>query len=605
MSTEPATPAPKKARSSFRLDAASRALLKRFMDDWVWPRWREVAVTLLLTAGLAATTGGYPTVIKLSFDKLMEGDKGGTLWLVLAAIIGITALRSIFLYFQAVATNRFVFRITTDMQKKAFAHLIAADFARISRDSPGRLVSKLTNDVGFIQTALTSGLNSALRDSLSVFALVISMLYLDWMMTLIVLGVYPLAALPVAMISERLRRVAKRTQSELGDMTSLLSENLSGARLIKSFRLEDYATSKLDSSFDQVFALKMKAVKTRARLDPMLEALGGVAIAGVVAFAYLRISSGISTVGDFMGFLTALLMAAQPIRALGNLAGRVHEGLAAAESVYGIIDEPAKVIDKPGATPLRITDGAISFKNVAFAYEPGGRERAIYDFTLEVRGGKTVALVGRSGAGKSTVVNLVPRLFDVIGGSIAIDGQDVRDVTIASLRDQVSIVSQDITLFDDTIAANIALGKLSATEAEIIAAAKAAAAHDFIMAQPLGYQTVIGDRGGKLSGGQRQRLALARAILKDAPILLLDEATSALDTESEQLVQDALAKFTRNRTTLVIAHRLSTVQRADLICVMEGGFIVERGTHAELLANNGSYARLAGPSYAPAGTLAN
>ncbi|MEQ1670275.1 MAG: ABC transporter ATP-binding protein [Hyphomicrobium sp.] len=606
MSSEPVTPAPaRKKRSSLRLDDASRTLLKRFMADWVWPRWREVVTTLALTTCLAAATGGYPTVIKMSFDKLMAGDKGGTLWWVLAAIIGITAIRATFLYFQAVATNHFVLRITTDMQKQAFAHLIAADFARLSRDTPGRLVSKLTNDVSFIQTALTSGLNSALRDSLSVLALVISMLYLDWMMTLVVLGVYPLAAIPVAMISDRLRRVAKRTQTELGDMTSMLTENLSGARLIKSFRLEDYAAAKLDGSFDQVFNLRMKAVKTRARLDPMLEALGGFAVAGVVAFAYLRISHGISTVGDFMGFITALLMAAQPIRALGNLAGRVHEGLVAAESVYGIIDEKASIIDKPGAKPLVVSKGAITFKNVGFAYEPANKERAVYDFSLDVPGGKTVALVGRSGAGKSTIVNLVPRLFDVTEGSISIDGQDLRDVTITSLRDNVSIVSQDITLFDDTIAANIALGRLSASQDEIIAAAKAAAAHDFIMAQPQGYQTVIGDRGGRLSGGQRQRLALARAILKDAPILLLDEATSALDTESEQLVQSALEKFTKNRTTLVIAHRLSTVQRADQICVMDAGYVVERGTHSELLANNGSYARLAGTVYAPQPAHAN
>lgn len=601
----PSPQPPKKKRASLRLDDASRALLKQFLADWVWPRWRELAVTMVLTACLAAATGGYPTVIKLSFDKLMAGDKGGGLWMVLAAIIGITLARAAFLYFQAVATNHFVLSITTDLQKQAFAHLIAADFSRISRDTPGRLVSKLTNDISFIQLALTSGLNSALRDSLSVLALVISMLYLDWMMTLIVLGVYPLAALPVAMISERLRRVAKRTQTELGDMTSLLTENLSGARLIKSFRLEDYAAKKLDSSFDQVFALRMKAVKTRARLDPMLEALGGVAVAGVVAFAYLRISTGISSVGDFMGFVTALLMAAQPIRALGNLAGRVHEGLAAAESVYGIINEKAEIVDRPGAKPLAVTKGAIAFKGVGFAYDPKGRERAVYDVTLDIAGGKTVALVGRSGAGKSTIVNLVPRLFDVTEGAILIDGQDVRDVTLASLRDNVAIVSQDITLFDDTIAANIALGRLSASQDEIIAAAKAAAAHDFIMAQPQGYQTVIGDRGGRLSGGQRQRLALARAILKDAPILLLDEATSALDTESEQLVQEALARFTKNRTTLVIAHRLSTVQRADLICVMDAGYIVERGTHAELLANNGSYARLAGTVYAPSAALPN
>jgi subfamily B ATP-binding cassette protein MsbA len=380
-------------------------------------------------------------------------------------------------------------------------------------------------------------------------------------------------------------------------MTSLLSENLSGARLIKSFRLEDYASKKLGASFEQVFKLRLKAVKTRARLDPMLEALGGLAVAGVVAFAYLRIASGISTVGDFMGFITALLMAAQPIRALGNLSGKVQEGLAAIESVYELLDEKPLIIDRPNAKPLHLSDGAISFRNVGFAYDPTGKERAVSDFTLDVPGGSTIALVGRSGAGKSTIINLVPRLFDMTEGAILIDGQDVRDVTLASLRSQVAIVSQDITLFDDTIAANIALGKLGASQEEIRAAAEAAAAHDFIMAQPQGYDTIIGDRGGRLSGGQRQRLALARAILKDAPILLLDEATSALDTESERLVQEALARFTRNRTTLVIAHRLSTVQRADLICVMEDGRIIERGAHQELIENKGAYARLAGSPY--------
>jgi subfamily B ATP-binding cassette protein MsbA len=475
--------------------------------------------------------------------------------------------------------------------------LINADFARLSRETPGRLMSRLTNDIGFVQAALTAGLNSFLRDLFSVIALVGAMFYLEWAMTLIVLGVYTLAALPVAAISDRLRRVAKRTQSGLGDMTSLLTEKLSGARLIKSFRLEDYAAARLDNSFEELFNLKMKSVRTRARMDPILEALGGLAIAGVVGFAYLRISHGISTVGDFMGFITALLMAAQPIRALGNLAGRVQEGIAAAESFYGLIDEQPTILEKPGAPALVISRGAISFRNVSFSYDKRSKERAVRNFSLEVAGGSTVALVGRSGAGKSTIVNLVPRLFDLTEGAIVIDGQNVQDVTLASLRDQVSIVSQDITLFDDTIAANIGLGRLGADESAIIEAAKAAAAHDFIIAQPEGYQTIIGDKGGRLSGGQRQRLALARAILKDAPILLLDEATSALDNESEQLVQEALATFTRSRTTLVIAHRLSTVQNADMICVMDAGSIVERGTHAELLAHNGPYSRLSRSSY--------
>ncbi|MEZ5900271.1 MAG: ABC transporter transmembrane domain-containing protein [Hyphomicrobiaceae bacterium] len=586
----------KPSKRGLRFDEESRVLLSRFMSDWVWPRWRELLWTLVLTACLAAATGGYPTVIKLSFDTLMKSEHADAslLRFVLFAIIGITAVRSIFLYLQNVATNRLVLRLTTDLQQLAFSHLISADFSRLTRDTPGRLVSKLTNDISFIQSAVTAAMNSAIRDTLSVFALVISMLYLDWMMTLVVLAVYPLAAVPIALISRRLRRVAKQTQNELGDMTSLLSENLSGARLIKSFRLEDYASKKLGASFEQVFKLRLKAVRTRARLDPFLEALGGLAVAGVVAFAYLRIAGGISTVGDFMGFITALLMAAQPIRALGNLSGKIQEGLAAIESVYELLDEQPKIVDRPNAKPLMLKSGAISFRNVGFAYDPSSKVRAVTDFTLEVAGGKTIALVGRSGAGKSTIINLVPRLFDVTEGAILIDGQDVRDVTLASLRDRVAIVSQDITLFDDTIAANIALGKLHATPEEIRAAAKAAAAHDFIMTQPQGYDTLIGDGGGRLSGGQRQRIALARAILKDAPILLLDEATSALDTESERLVQEALARFTTNRTTLVIAHRLSTVQRADLICVMEDGRIIERGDHNELLARKGAYSRLAG-----------
>lgn len=600
MPQAPTTASAKTAQPGLRLDEESRALLGRFLADWVWPRWRELLVTLVLTGCLAAATGGYPAVIKLSFDTLMKGGEGGqqgVLTWVLAAIIGITLMRSLFLYLQSVATNRLVLRLTTDIQQLAFSHLISADFSRISRDTPGRLISKLTNDITFIQAAVTAAMNSVVRDTLTVIALVISMLYLDWLMTLVVLAVYPLAAVPIALISRRLRRVAKQTQNELGDMTSLLAENLSGARLIKSFRLEDYASRKLGASFEEVFRLRLKAVKTRARLDPLLEALGGLAVAGVVAFAYLRIAGGISTVGDFMGFVTALLMAAQPIRALGNLSGKVQEGLSAIESVYELLDEKPKIVDRPGAKDLSLTAGEISFRNVGFAYDPEGKARAVSDFTLDVAGGTTVALVGRSGAGKSTIINLVPRLFDVTEGAILIDGQDVRDVTLASLRNQVAIVSQDITLFDDSISANIALGMLHASPEEIRAAAEAAAAHDFIMAQPQGYETVIGASGSRLSGGQRQRIALARAILKDAPILLLDEATSALDTESERLVQEALARFTKNRTTLVIAHRLSTVQRADLICVMEDGRIIERGAHGDLIARKGAYARLAGDTH--------
>ncbi|MGE3229221.1 MAG: ABC transporter ATP-binding protein [Hyphomicrobium sp.] len=572
------------------LDVESRELLARFLADWVRPRWRELTVALLLTGALALATGAYPMVIKFSFDNLLAGDVSWLPW-VLVTIVVITLARSVLLYLQTVATQRIGLRLAADMQAVTFRHLINADFARLTRETPGRLMSKLTNDVQFIQQATLASLNSIMRDSMSVIALVASMLYLDWMISLVVLGVYPFAVVPIATIARRVRRNSTRTQAGLGGMTSLLAEKLGATRLIKTFRLEDYASSRVNRSFEEVFRLKLKGIAVKARLESLLEALGGFAVAGVIWVAYWRISSGASTVGDFMGLTAALLMAAQPLRAVGGLMARVQEGLAALESIYGILDEKPTNRDLPGAKPLVIDKGRVSFDHVSFHYGDASIP-AITDFTLEVEGGRTVALVGRSGAGKSTIVNLVPRLFDVTGGAIRIDGQDIREVTLASLRDAIALVSQEVTLFDDTIRANIALGKLDASDEEIVVAAKAAAAHEFILAQPQGYATVIGDRGVRLSGGQRQRLALAAAILRNAPILLLDEATSALDTQSERLVQEALAAFSKGRTSIVIAHRLSTVQNADLICVMEAGQLVEAGSHSELIARGGGYARL-------------
>ncbi len=546
---------------------------------------------MLLTTLLAAVSSSYPTIIKFSTDALLGGNTGA-LPLIIGTILVVTSAKSVLMYLQTVASNLLIQRMSTEMQTKLFSHLIVADFARLTRQAPGQLLSKLFNDVGNLQNATHTVISTALRDVLTIIGYVASMIYLDWAMSLIVLCVYPVAALPIAAVSKRLRKVAKQTQAELGDMLSLVTEQLSSPRLIKTFRLESYANERVARSFKDVLRLRMKAVVSRARLDPMLEALGGIAVAGVIGFAYWRISSGSATMGDFVGFITALLLAAQPVRAMGNLSTKINEGLAGAESMYAVLDEKPAIVDRPGAVALQVTRGDIDFTDVTFNYDDVEAAKALSGISLAVKGGTTVALVGRSGAGKSTMINLVPRLFDVTAGAIGIDGQDLRDVTLASLRSQVAIVSQDVTLFDDTIRANIALGRLEASEADIVRAAKAAAAHEFILAQPQGYDTPIGDRGQRLSGGQKQRLALARAILRNAPILLLDEATSALDTESERLVQDALARFTRNRTTLVIAHRLSTVQNADVICVMDAGRIIELGSHAELFAKDGTYANL-------------
>jgi ATP-binding cassette, subfamily B, bacterial MsbA len=586
------------ARSIVSQDALP--LLRRLWVDWMLPHWRTLSLILLTVIVLAGASSFYPVVIKRAFDAFDQQNKR-FVQIVPFVVILVTTVKGFAMLAQSVLTNRVVTRIEADMQSALYASLIDADVAQLGREAPAALTQRFTTDFAFIREALTRLSTVFLRDVATAIAVVGVMFWIDWEVTLIALVVLPLLAPAIARIGKKLRRTALSTQEQTALMASMVSESLSSIRTAKTYGLEGYLKDRASAFFEQIRRLKMKSANQRSRLDPILEIGGGFAVAGVLVFIGWRIIKGQTTIGDFTGFITALLLAAQSMRTLGNLNAIMQEAVASLSRVFALMDERPTILDRPGAAPLDVSRGEIRFENVSFRYaghEFAGREpaaagaAALDGIDLVAPGGKMTALVGRSGSGKSTLISLVPRLFEASGGAVRIDGIDVRDVTLASLRSKVAVVTQEAVLFDDTVKANIAFGRPGATDQEIEAAARAAAAHDFVTALPEGYETRVGDRGSRLSGGERQRLALARALLKDAPILVLDEATSALDAESERLVQDALAVLTKGRTSLVIAHRLSTIRQADLIVVLDRGRVAETGTHEGLLAKGGIYAKL-------------
>ncbi len=543
---------------------------------------------MALTALVALATGLYPQAISWIFDALAARDPS-VVWLGPAIVIAVTVLKGAALYALTVVTNRLALRVVTALQNDAFAALQRADFATLQAEPTGSLVSRFIHDVNAIREGVLKTANGLLRDALTFVSVVIGMAIVDWQLALVAFVVLPIALWPIVAIGQRMRKVAASAQEQTGALAATLEESLSGARLVKTYGLEAAEQTRLAAAFDERRRLTLKIAEGKGRVDPILEVLGGVALAGVVFAAGWRIVQGGASVGDFGAFVTSLLLAAQAMRGLGNLNTVVQEGAAALARFFALLDAEPTIADRPGAPALVVREGLVRFEGAGFAHPGGAAVRAI---SFEARRGQTIALVGPSGAGKSSVLNLLPRLHEASEGAVTIDGQDVRAVTLTSLRAAIALVSQDATLFDATIAENIAQGRPGATRAEIEAAAQAAAC-DFALALPKGLDTPVGPRGSALSGGERQRIALARAILRDAPILILDEPTSALDAESERRVGEALARFAQGRTTLVVAHRLATVRAADLIVVMDAGAIVERGTHEALVAKGGLYAELA------------
>lgn len=571
------------------VDITLGEVIARMAREYLKPHWKLAVGALLASVVVAGATGAVPLLIKHALDNIVGTDSWMLLLVAGGAIIA-TAVQAIGTYIARSNMATIGQLIVAAVQKRMFARIMHADLAWVSRTHSGRFLSSFLYDANRVRDSITVTVIDLGQNLLTVIALIGAMFWLNWKLALIGSTVIPFVAFVIRKLGKRTRKATKRNLEGSGDLTAVISEALKGIRVVKAYDQEATEISRASSTIDRVCATALKAIKSRNMASPITGMLSGIGIAAVIYFGGRSVQTGFLTIGDLGGFLSAMLLAYEPLKKLANTQTLMHEGAAAASRIFPILDIEPSIRVPVDAQALKVTDGSVRFDNVHFHYGDG--TPALNGIDIEIPKGHTVALVGPSGAGKSTILNLVPRFYDPTEGRILIDGQDVRDVTLSSLRAASSLVTQEPFLFDDTIRANIAYGTADATDSDIEAAARNAAAHEFITALPNGYDTMVGEAGFKLSGGQRQRIAIARAMLKDAAILLLDEATSALDTASELQVQSALTRLMQGRTTLVIAHRLSTIKHANMICVIDDGRVVERGSHDELVAMGGLYAEL-------------
>jgi len=566
-------------------------ILRRLFKDSIKPYAGKLLASLFFMAIIALTTGATAWLLDPAIEKIFLDRDEKMLILIPLAIILTLLIKGIASYIQVYLLTVVGQQIIADTQVKMFSKVIYSDLAWLNQIHSAKIISNFLYDVNLLQGSVSNSLASGMKDLLTLICLLGVMFYQDWRLATVAIIAFPLVGLLSGRLGKRMKKASTESQVETGILASLLAENLDGTRIVKAYQQEESEIKKVSSSILRRMKNIIKAHVTRGAASPFAEFLAGFGIAGALYYAGLRGLQGELPLNEFISFLGAMMLAFQPLRRLAAINTTIQEGFSAAIRVFNLLDQKSLVNENKDAFHLNVEQGEIELKNVTLSYI-GQKGSALNDINLSIPSGQITALVGPSGAGKTSILNLIPRFYDPNNGEVLIDNQDIRNATISSLRSKIALVSQEPILFDDTVRENICYGKKSASEDEIINAAKSAAAHEFISKLPDGYNTIIGEKGFSLSGGQKQRLSIARAFLKDAPILLLDEATSSLDTESEHLVQEAINSLMKNRTTLVIAHRLSTIINSKKIIVLENGSVKETGNHEELIKSDGIYKKL-------------
>tara|TARA_X000001036_G_scaffold53199_1_gene42701 strand:+ start:437 stop:2179 length:1743 start_codon:yes stop_codon:yes gene_type:complete len=570
----------------------NKVIIKNFWNDFVSRYKFDIITAFFLLVLVAATASVYPYLIQLVFDGLLD-DKNNN-WLILPMVIALVAvIRGIAMFFQIKQVSKISLSISVDIQKKLSRHLINTDLVELNKFSSGNHVSRIMNDVNLIRDGFERSINNLIRDTLTIIALMSYLIWLDWLLSILVFVIYPIALRPIFRIGKKQKIIATTLQEQMETVTSTLTEMLQGIRMVKSYNLENMEIKRSEGVLNNLFSKMFNLVIGRAKILPVLEILGGVAAACVIGLASYRVSLGELSPGSVVGYVTALLMIAQPARALGTFNTVLQEALSALGRIYLQLSISPKVNSLSSAPNLKILKNkapTIIFKNVSFSYNK--KLNVLDNINFSVDAGSKVALVGQSGAGKSSIINLISRFYDPVSGEISINQQNIKDLNINSLRNNIALVSQDTIIYNKSFLDNIKFGNLKATDKKIKEAAKNAGIHDFISASLNGYKTIVGEGGNNLSGGQKQRLSIARAILKDAPILLLDEATSSLDAETENEINKALEKLTKNKTTITVAHKLSNIVNSDKIILFNKGKVVKIGNHEELIKKSPLYKKL-------------